>query len=49
MIIENTIGIHNSLIWKCCHGIKKTTHGFKWMYLEDYLADWWDNEMEKAA
>jgi hypothetical protein len=47
MIIENTIGINNSLIWRCCHGKNETTHGFKWQYVEDYLAEWWDKEMDK--
>lgn len=49
MIIENTMGFNNTLIWRCCHGKKKTAYGYRWMYLDDYLANWWDMEMEKAA
>lgn len=29
-------GFDPSVISKCCKGIRKTSKGFKWMYLEDY-------------
>lgn len=48
-------GFNNSKISGCCNGKGKTHMGYEWMFLEDYLADWWDKEMdtymekEKAA
>lgn len=36
-------------ISECCYGKFKQHKGFRWMWVEDYLADWWDMEMEKAA
>lgn len=36
-------------ISSCCNGIRKTHKGYQWQYVDDYLADWWDKEMEKAA
>ena len=43
-------GFHSSHIAECCRGVGhyKTVNGFKWMYVDDYLADWWEQEMEKA-
>lgn len=43
------IGYFSSSICRCCNGLKKEYKGYQWIWLEDYLADWWDNEMEKAA
>lgn len=31
------MGFHDSMISKCCKGKRKTHHGFKWMYLSDYI------------
>lgn len=44
-------GFDNSHINKCCQkqGYYKTHKGYQWMYLEDYLADWWEQEMERVA
>lgn len=39
----------DSEISSCCRGRKKTHKGYKWMYLDDYLADWWEQEMEKGV
>ena len=38
-----------STITKCCRGKKQTHKNYKWQYVDDWLADWWDNEMDKAA
>lgn len=38
-----------STITKCCKGKKQTHKNYKWQYVDDWLADWWDNEMDKAA
>lgn len=44
-------GFNSGAICDCCN--KKPKHnkhkGFRWMFVEDYLSDWWDMEMEKAA
>lgn len=39
----------DSEISSCCRGRKKTHKGYKWMYLDDYIADWWNKEMEKGV
>ena len=36
-------------ISECCKGKRQTHKGYRWMWVEDYLADWWDKEMDKAA
>lgn len=33
-------------ILKCCKGQRKTAHKHKWMFADDWLADWWEQEME---
>ena len=33
----------------CCLGNRKTHKGYQWKYVEDYLADWWEQEMEKGV
>lgn len=38
-----------STITKCCRGKKQTHKNYKWQYVDDWLADWWEQEMEKAA
>lgn len=38
-----------SCITECARGNRQHHKGFQWMFLEDYLADWWEVEMEKAA
>lgn len=47
--VENVLGFSNSNIQKCCIGKKNTAYGYQWQYVEDYLADWWDKEMDKFA
>ena len=47
--VENVLGFSNSNIQKCCVGKKNTAYGYKWQYVDDYLADWWEEEMEKAT
>lgn len=44
-------GVGSNEISKCCHHKShyKSAGGYKWVFLENYLADWWDIEMEKAA
>ena len=46
---ERECGFDASTITKCCKGKKQTHKGFKWMYLDIYLADWWEQEMEKEV
>lgn len=42
-------GFSAGAISDCCNNKPKhkTHKGFKWQYVEDYLADWWDKEMDK--
>lgn len=42
-------GYNNSLTTRCCNNKIKEAYGYKWQYVDVYLADWWDMEMEKAA
>lgn len=44
-------GFQQAHINKCCNKetFYKTHKGYKWQYMDDYLADWWEQEMEKAA
>lgn len=35
-------------IIRCCKQQQNSHKGYQWMYADDYLADWWDKEMEKA-
>lgn len=37
-------------IWKIdavARGERNLAGGYKWQYMDDYLADWWDKEMDK--
>ena len=36
-------------ISECCLGKRETAYGYKWKYLDDWLADWWEQEMDKVA
>ena len=42
-------GFDQSSVNKCCNSkMHYNTHkGYQWQYVEDYLADWWDKEMDK--
>lgn len=44
-------GFLQSKICLCCNGEKwvKSHKGYQWKYQDDYLADWWEQEMGKAA
>jgi hypothetical protein len=41
--------VRNGHISECCNGKygHKTFKGYKWQYVDDYLADWWEQEMER--
>ena len=48
---EREIGRKGGHIGGCCrkdYGFR-SAYGFKWMFLDDYLADWWDTQMDIAA
>lgn len=47
--ILREIGINNRNVSLCCKGKRKTAGGYRWQYLDDWLADWWDMEMDKVA
>ena len=40
-------GFYSSYVCKACKGLFKEAYGHKWQYVDDYLADWWDTEMDK--
>lgn len=33
-------GFCKTSVIDCCNGVKKTHHGYKWMYLSDYITYW---------
>ena len=33
--IEQTLGIRHGNIYRCCRGLRKSTHGYKWAYKEE--------------
>lgn len=43
-------GFHSRHIADCCKGKThyKQHKGYQWLYQDDYLADWWEKEMDKA-
>lgn len=45
--VERELGISNSNISMCCKGKRKSAYSYKWQYVDDYLADWWEKEMDK--
>lgn len=47
--VERKIGIDKNSIYKICNKVHKykSAGGFKWQYVDDYLADWWEQEMER--
>lgn len=47
--ILRKIGINNRNVSLCCKGKRKTAGGYRWQYLDDWLADWWKQEMDKVA
>lgn len=40
------LNIDRRSLSKCCNK-QKTAYGFKWQFVGDWLADWWDKEMDK--
>ena len=47
MDVHRELGFDCGKLSACCLGKRKTHKGFKWMYLDNYLADWWEQEMDK--
>ena len=45
--VEREVGILQSGISNCCLGKQDTSGGYRWMFQDTYLADWWDIEMVK--
>ena len=47
--VERKLGFRSGNISSCCKGRQsyKTIGGYKWQYVDDYLADWWEQEMER--
>lgn len=41
-------GYDFSNILKCCKGQRQKAHKHKWMFVDDWLGDWWEQEMEKV-
>lgn len=39
-------GYDYSNILKCCKGLRNKAHDCKWVFVENWLADWWEQEME---
>ena len=46
---SETLNIKQPHISSCCSGKLKTAYGYKWMFMDDYLSEWWDKEMDKAV
>lgn len=46
-IYPNAYSVGIFQINACCNGKRKTAGGYKWQYVDDYLADWWEQEMER--
>ena len=40
-------GFDHRHISSCCRKSRKTHKGYQWQYVDDYLADWWEQEMER--
>ena len=46
-IYPNAYSTNTRHVGVCCKGERKTAGGYKWQYVDDYLADWWEQEMER--
>lgn len=46
---EEIMGFNHSLISNCCNGKYQQHKGYQWQYMDNYLADWWEQEMDKAV
>ena len=42
-------GFVQGCVARCARCERNSYQGYKWQYQDDYLADWWEQEMEKAA
>ena len=42
VVFPNAFSTNVYSVGKCCKGEIKTSGGYKWQYVEDWLADWWD-------
>ena len=40
-------GFYADNVCRCCKGNKNSHKGYNWQYVDDYLADWWEQEMER--
>lgn len=40
-------GFFSGAISNCCNGKSNSYKGLKWKYVDDYIADWWEEEMDK--
>ena len=49
MDVYRVLGLGYKNISLCLRGKGKTAYGYKWVFVDDYLADWWEEEMEKGA
>ena len=42
VVFPNAFSTNTYRVGPCCKGERKTAGGYKWQYVEDWLADWWD-------
>ena len=42
VVFPNAFSTNIRRVGPCCKGERKTAGGYKWQYVEDWLADWWD-------
>lgn len=42
VVFPNAFSTNICRVGPCCKGERKTAGGYKWQYVEDWLADWWD-------
>ena len=42
VVFPNAFSTNTRRVGPCCKGERKTAGGYKWQYVEDWLADWWD-------
>lgn len=43
------MGFRQGSVSRCARGERNIYQGYKWQYMDDYLADWWEHKMEKGA
>lgn len=47
--ITESLNVKQPSISSCCCKNRKTAYSYKWQFVDDYLADWWEQEMEKVV